>query len=289
MTKLRMRLHVATPCTADVREELSLVATDTWHCKQCNKSVHDLRQATELHARAVVAIFGNELCGRLRVDAEGEAVFRTPRTLSTRGTGGLRRDWAAATMSTVLATSAAACGGAPSRASTCSATTPAVNVAPAVSGAQSAPATTTPGEPLPDADHDGVPDRDDACPNNAETLDGVDDDDGCPEMRPMDGGLAAAPEHIYFQRNSRSLARDYATLLDEVTNVLRSRQDFTELQIVGHADSSERNAAALAAQRSEVVIAELVARGVAPSRLVVSSAVLDEGNIARRVEFSVDE
>lgn len=284
-----MRLRVATPCTADVREELSLVATDTWHCKQCNKSVHDLRRATELHARAVVAIFGNDLCGRLRVDATGEAIFRTPRTPSTRGMGGMRRDWAAATMSTVLATSVAACGGATSRASTCSATTAAVNAAPAASGAQSAPATTTPGEPLPDADHDSVPDRDDACPNNAETLDGVDDDDGCPEMRPIDGGLAAAPEHIYFQRNSRSLARDYAILLDEVTNVLRSRQDIAELKIVGHADPSERNAGALAAQRSEVVIAELVARGVARSRLIASSVVLDEGNIARRVEFSVNE
>ena len=38
-----------------------------------------------------------------------------------------------------------------------------------------------PGCPETDADHDGVPDATDRCPTEAETINGVADDDGCPE------------------------------------------------------------------------------------------------------------
>src|SRR5690606_9849297 len=34
----------------------------------------------------------------------------------------------------------------------------------------------------PDRDGDGIPDGDDACPDEPEDRDGVDDGDGCPEM-----------------------------------------------------------------------------------------------------------
>ena len=38
----------------------------------------------------------------------------------------------------------------------------------------------------PDWDHDGVPNRDDACDRDREDRDGVDDSDGCPELGPTD-------------------------------------------------------------------------------------------------------
>jgi hypothetical protein len=34
--------------------------------------------------------------------------------------------------------------------------------------------------PEPDRHHDGIPDAQDRCPDQPETLNGVEDDDGCP-------------------------------------------------------------------------------------------------------------
>ena len=39
-----------------------------------------------------------------------------------------------------------------------------------------------PPPPPPDADRDGIPDADDACPDRAEDMDGFEDTDGCPEL-----------------------------------------------------------------------------------------------------------
>ena len=36
-----------------------------------------------------------------------------------------------------------------------------------------------------DLDGDGLPDRLDTCPQDKETVNGVDDDDGCPETDPI--------------------------------------------------------------------------------------------------------
>jgi outer membrane protein OmpA-like peptidoglycan-associated protein len=39
----------------------------------------------------------------------------------------------------------------------------------------------------PDRDGDGIPDRDDKCPNEPETFNGFDDEDGCPDVDDQDG------------------------------------------------------------------------------------------------------
>jgi OOP family OmpA-OmpF porin len=45
-----------------------------------------------------------------------------------------------------------------------------------------------------DSDGDGIPDRIDACPNQAETVNGVADDDGCPESDPDGDGIIGAAD-----------------------------------------------------------------------------------------------
>jgi hypothetical protein len=45
-----------------------------------------------------------------------------------------------------------------------------------------------------DADHDGISDSKDKCPNVAEDMDGIDDMDGCPEEDP-DGDQDGVPDH----------------------------------------------------------------------------------------------
>jgi len=46
-----------------------------------------------------------------------------------------------------------------------------------------------------DRDHDGIPDRLDACPDEPETVNGVADDDGCPEADPDGDGLVGEADH----------------------------------------------------------------------------------------------
>ena len=46
------------------------------------------------------------------------------------------------------------------------------------------PARTTRAETSPDIDRDGVPDKADRCPNFPETMNGFEDQDGCPDERP---------------------------------------------------------------------------------------------------------
>jgi OOP family OmpA-OmpF porin len=55
---------------------------------------------------------------------------------------------------------------------------------------------TKPPEPEPDrdSDNDGIPDRLDACPQQAEAVNGVDDQDGCPEPDPDGDKLVGAAD-----------------------------------------------------------------------------------------------
>jgi len=49
-----------------------------------------------------------------------------------------------------------------------------------------------PAPPVADRDHDGIPDDRDRCPDQPESADGVDDDDGCPEVDDDGDGLAGS-------------------------------------------------------------------------------------------------
>jgi OOP family OmpA-OmpF porin len=50
-----------------------------------------------------------------------------------------------------------------------------------------------------DRDEDGLPDRLDTCPHDAETVNGIDDDDGCPEPDPDGDGLVGASDKCPLQ------------------------------------------------------------------------------------------
>ena len=47
-------------------------------------------------------------------------------------------------------------------------------------------------EKAPDADGDGIPDELDQCPNEAEDVDGFQDDDGCPDLDNDGDGISDA-------------------------------------------------------------------------------------------------
>ena len=128
-----------------------------------------------------------------------------------------------------------------------------------------------------DGDGDGIPDAEDRCPDQAETVDGVDDADGCPE-RPSGAIICQRVVHpLRFGPGSPGQAEETAArILDEVAAVLRDHPEVA-LEVVGHADPregrSEGERVARSVARAEWARRELVARGgFDPARLTARGA-----------------
>jgi OOP family OmpA-OmpF porin len=112
--------------------------------------------------------------------------------------------------------------------------------------------------PILHTDDDGIPDAEDECPSDAETRNGYEDDDGCP---------------------------------DEI------RDDHSMMSVRGrfpaiHSDNqgSQESNQAISLRRAEVVRDYLVEQGIEPERLTVVSRGATEpsrSNDDRRVEFEV--
>jgi outer membrane protein OmpA-like peptidoglycan-associated protein len=149
------------------------------------------------------------------------------------------------------------------------------------------------GCPVTDTDGDGIPDDRDACPETAETVNGFEDDDGCPD----DVSLALPDVQLRFASGSADLPASVPEL-DEAAAVMLANRSL-RVEIGGHTDSVGREDAnrALSERRAEAVRAYLVARGVAAERLTAvgygeSDPVADnatpEGRAAnRRIAFRV--
>ncbi len=131
--------------------------------------------------------------------------------------------------------------------------------------------------PYADADEDGVPNRDDACPDKP----GLKDRRGCPEDDPR--GLPAsarAPEgleidafeRVYFKAGEAYLNGKARIALNRVVNFLRDHPDVS-LRIVGHADATggtSRNDR-LSERRCKAVRQYLIGKDLAPERLVIEA------------------
>ena len=122
----------------------------------------------------------------------------------------------------------------------------------------------------PDRDHDGIPDAQDKCPDEPETINGVDDDDGCPDS----GGMQVARldgDHLTVDRvptlDGGGLSRGGLIVVDQIALVMRGHPDVTHWLIaigLPSADDARRVA--------DAVKARLIARGVAADHIEVLSA-----------------
>lgn len=123
-----------------------------------------------------------------------------------------------------------------------------------------------------DGDGDGVPDAEDRCPTEPETMNGVNDSDGCPDRAfvRIESSEIRILDRVYFEPGQRTLAPRSAPLLDAVAAVMRDNSWIGVVEIGGHCDRREARAKALSLARAEAVRRALVARGVEPERLVVS-------------------
>ena len=140
---------------------------------------------------------------------------------------------------------------------------------------------------------------DDKCPNEPETYNGFQDDDGCPDQSDVKlwvcpGGIL---DHIFFRRDAARVEAVSLPIVDVVAKTLLANPDINLVEVIGHASRDERDGLRLSTRRANAVTAELVHRGVQATRLTSrgygSSEPLDRARTKaaneknRRVEFVV--
>lgn len=135
-----------------------------------------------------------------------------------------------------------------------------------------------PGDPPtgcpPDKDGDTIPDSVDACPSEAETRNGFEDDEGCPDAVPDEfADLAGILEGINFDSDKDVIKSDSKPILDRAVEVLQKFPG-VRIEISGHTDSRgdyEHNMD-LSRRRAESVKQYLVGAGVDVGRIETRGA-----------------
>jgi outer membrane protein OmpA-like peptidoglycan-associated protein len=93
-----------------------------------------------------------------------------------------------------------------------------------------------------DDDRDGVPNAEDRCPNKKEVINGVFDEDGCPDEGQQrviyqDGKLTML-DNVQFKIGSAQIDPKSFKLLDQVALVLKANPQIKEISVEGHTDET---------------------------------------------------
>lgn len=126
---------------------------------------------------------------------------------------------------------------------------------------------------LGDRDNDGILDRDDRCPDEQEVYNGVDDEDGCPDVdRPLvveSTGVLETFRSIEFEFDRAVLRPSAYEILDAVVELMQDNPDLALIEIQGHTDEQGDDAynLDLSERRAAAVMRYLIDRGVEASRL----------------------
>jgi outer membrane protein OmpA-like peptidoglycan-associated protein len=167
-------------------------------------------------------------------------------------------------------------------------------------GSTPSPASASALTPMPpDSDGDGVPDDRDACPQQPEDCDEVEDEDGCPDPDDDKDGILdicdACPnmpgpspngcplitlqsdtirivQRIPFERGSDAPARASLPIIDEIATALFEHPEIELVEVLGHCSLDEGRSHALSERRARAVRRRLLARGVAAERVVARGA-----------------
>lgn len=129
------------------------------------------------------------------------------------------------------------------------------------------------GCPEGDSDRDGVLDYLDRCPEEAETINGFKDDDGCADEGPakivIEESKITILETIRFEPNSAKIDPDSNSILDQIALTFRKHQEIQRIEIGGHTDSTGPRGLnmRLSRERARSVRQYLLSRGIPPGRL----------------------
>ncbi|MBW2256466.1 MAG: OmpA family protein [Deltaproteobacteria bacterium] len=152
-----------------------------------------------------------------------------------------------------------------------------------------------------DSDHDGIYDPIDACPDEPETFNGRDDEDGCPEQTRVivQAERIVILDHILFFVGTAEIKPESYGILDEVTATLLDHPQILKVRVEGHTDSdgtdeynldlSERRAAAAVTYLVEhgVEADRLTSEGLGESRSIDTNETEEGRQNNRRVEFHI--
>lgn len=121
----------------------------------------------------------------------------------------------------------------------------------------------------PDSDGDGFVDNQDKCPNETETKNGFEDEDGCPDQIPDDlKRFTGVIPGIEFESGKADVRMTSAPVLQAAAAVL-TQYPKLKVMIVGHTDNvgNHDSNVELSRRRAESVKAFLIKQGVAPDRV----------------------
>ncbi len=154
-----------------------------------------------------------------------------------------------------------------------------------------------------DMDNDGIPDNADKCPRQPETMNGINDYDGCPDdkLEFVEDRLVIG-EHVLFNFDSAILLESGQEKLRELADLYkRTGSDWKMLKVQGFTDSrgSFEYNAELGVRRAEAVKRYLASLDVPEEKIsiesygelkpVVPNATTEaEHHLNRRVEFAVE-
>jgi OOP family OmpA-OmpF porin len=155
------------------------------------------------------------------------------------------------------------------------------------------------GCPIRDKDKDGIFDDKDKCPNEPETKNGFEDDDGCPDKMPEKlKKFTGVVEGIFFDQGKATIRNQSKATLDGAVKVLQEFPSI-KLEISGHTSSEGDKSVnqKLSEDRAAAVKEWLVGKGLSPERITTRGAGPDEpiadnktaaGRAKnRRIEFKV--
>jgi len=129
------------------------------------------------------------------------------------------------------------------------------------------------GCPEGDEDGDGVLDYLDRCPDEAETINGFKDDDGCEDEGPaqiiVEEGRISILETIRFEPESSAIDRGSYGIMDQIALALRKHKEIDRIEVGGHTDStgSHEYNMRLSHARARSVRKYLLEQGIQPGRL----------------------
>ena len=139
------------------------------------------------------------------------------------------------------------------------------------------------------------------CRNRPEDFDGVEDEDGCPDVLKIDNCQIKLSDKIYFKFNKWDIDPKSFKVLDEVRDTMNNAPDI-KIWIDGHTDSKGSNKfnKTLSQKRVDSVKKHLVEKGgIAPDRLeprgmgesvpIADNKTADGRAANRRVEFNLKD
>lgn len=152
-----------------------------------------------------------------------------------------------------------------------------------------------------DSDGDGIPDASDKCPQQPETRNGYQDDDGCPDELPEAvRRFTGKIKDIEFDTGKETIRPSSHKVLDEAVAVLKLHPTI-KMVIEGHTDNVGAPAfnMELSRKRAGAVRDYFISKGIAPDRLTAEGfgetrPIADNNTEAgradnRRVEFRIGQ